>query len=86
MRDKFFDFLNDNKAYFNYLNGLKSRVGMYNHTFDSFVHRVVADRRQSPAHLISGAFNWCNSKEGTSYWAQLDAKWKALLSLPKSVI
>ena len=88
----FFRFLKHNKAYKNYIDELSkdkaisfraSNNGNHLKSPESF---IILQTHIDPYYLISGAFQWRDTKQGIYYWYELNNKWvSALLELNEIV-
>ena len=88
----FFRFLKHNKAYKNYIDELTKDKAMSfrgsngaNH-LKSPAKFIILQTHIDPYCLISGAFQWSLTKQGSGYWKTLNHKWLcALLELNEIV-
>lgn len=80
LRRTLFAFLKANNAFYNYMDAfynfhcLRSEEFMTYSSFDYFFD--FCSYRNDPTELIYNAFNWCDTKEGNSYWRSLYNKFK----------
>ena len=69
MKEKFIQFLRDNKVLTKYRKNLKDCGKDFNEYFN----------RYPPWFYLSRAFLWDESPEGEVFWIDLNVKWKKLL-------
>ena len=75
LRRTLFAFLKANNAFYNYMDAfynfhyLRSEDFMTHPSFDYFFD--FCSNRDEPTELIFNAFDWCDTKEGSSYWSSL---------------
>lgn len=88
----FFRFLKHNKAYKNYIDELSKykaisfRVSNHGNHLKSPENFIILQTNIDPYYLISRAFQWSLTKQGSGYWKTLHHKWLcALLELNKIV-
>ena len=84
LRRTLFAFLKANNAFYNYMDAfynyhrLRSKEFMAHPSFGYFLD--FCSNRDEPTELIFNAFNWCDTKEGNSYWRSLYNKFRYFCS------
>ena len=78
---EFLNFLKENKAIKAYRNGLLTNLdGINSDVYNKPTLCIEPLKNFTPQGAISSAFYWSKTKEGTTFWRQLNKKWNLHLA------